>query len=212
MEETERRTEVLKASPPMFETAWLDKLSRVHPAIPVVIFVPAIGILAGLALATQQALTAIALIVGGYFFWSLTEYWIHRAIFHFEPEEGLGARFHWIIHGVHHDHPNDPLRLVMPPSVSVPLSALFCLAFWAVLGSPHWYAFGGGFLAGYLLYDMTHYYLHHHKPRTRMGRWLRELHMRHHFQDDTRGFGISAPYWDRAFGTYSRRRARRDAE
>jgi len=210
MEETQRRTDVLKASPPMFETAWLDKLSRVHPAIPVVIFVPAIGILAGVALASIPVLAAIALFVGGYFFWSLTEYWIHRAIFHFEPEEGFGARFHWIIHGVHHDHPNDPLRLVMPPSVSVPLSALFCLGFWAVLGSPHWYAFGAGFLAGYLLYDMTHYYLHHHKPRTRFGRWLRELHMRHHFQDDTRGFGISAPYWDKAFGTYSSRRRRRE--
>lgn len=211
MEETQRRTEVLKASPPMFETAWLDKLSRVHPAVPVVIFVPAIGILAGLALDSQSALTAVALMLAGYAFWTLTEYWIHRAIFHFEPEEGLGARFHWIIHGVHHDHPNDPLRLVMPPSVSVPLSSLFCLAFWAALGAPAWYAFGAGFLAGYLLYDMTHYYLHHHKPRTRAGRWLRELHMRHHFQDDTRGFGISAPYWDRAFGTYSARRRGRDS-
>jgi dihydroceramide fatty acyl 2-hydroxylase len=210
MEETQARTDVLKASPPMFETAWLDKLSRVHPAVPVVIFVPAIGILAGLALDAQPTLTAIALMIGGYFFWSLTEYWIHRAIFHFEPEDGLGARFHWIIHGVHHDHPNDPLRLVMPPSVSVPLSSLFCLGFWAVLGAPHWYAFGAGFLAGYLLYDMTHYYLHHHKPRTQFGRWLRELHMRHHFQDHTRGFGISAPYWDKAFGTYSSRRRRRE--
>ena len=195
----------------MFETAWLDKLSRVHPAVPVVIFVPAIGILAGFALASLSALTAALLIAGGYGFWSLTEYWIHRAIFHFEPEEGLGARFHWIIHGVHHDHPNDPLRLVMPPSVSVPLSSLFCLGFWAVLGTPRWYAVATGFLAGYLIYDMTHYYLHHHKPRTRAGRWLRELHMRHHFQDDTTGFGISAPYWDKAFGTYSNRRAGRRA-
>ena len=31
--------------------------------------------------------------------------------------------------------------------------------------------------------------------------------MRHHFQDDTRGFGVSAPYWDYVFGTASRRRA-----
>ena len=30
---------------------------------------------------------------------------------------------------------------------------------------------------------------------------LRELHMRHHFQDDESGFGVSAPYWDRVFGT-----------
>ena len=26
--------------------------------------------------------------------------------------------------------------------------------------------------------------------------------MRHHFQDDTHGYGISAPYWDRVFGTF----------
>jgi dihydroceramide fatty acyl 2-hydroxylase len=208
MDSQQSRTEVLKASPRMFESDRLDRLSRVHPAVPVVIFGPAIGILAGVALAKVPVATALLLLVLGYAFWTLTEYWIHRAIFHFEPEDGFGARFHWIIHGVHHDHPNDPLRLVMPPSVSVPLSTLFCIGFWAALGSPRWYAFGAGFLAGYLLYDMTHYYLHHHKPRTAAGRWLRELHMRHHFQDHTRGFGISAPYWDRAFGTYSARGGR----
>ena len=51
---------------------------------------------------------------------------------------------------------------------------------------------------------MTHYHLHHHTPKTWVGRRLRELHMRHHFQDDTTGFGISAPYWDRVFRTFSR--------
>jgi sterol desaturase/sphingolipid hydroxylase (fatty acid hydroxylase superfamily) len=25
--------------------------------------------------------------------------------------------------------------------------------------------------------------------------------MRHHFQDDTKGYGISAPYWDEVFQT-----------
>jgi dihydroceramide fatty acyl 2-hydroxylase len=30
--------------------------------------------------------------------------------------------------------------------------------------------------------------------------------MRHHFQDETRGFGISAPYWDEVFRTSARRR------
>jgi sterol desaturase/sphingolipid hydroxylase (fatty acid hydroxylase superfamily) len=30
--------------------------------------------------------------------------------------------------------------------------------------------------------------------------------MRHHFQDDTRGFGVSAPFWDIAFGTRPTRR------
>jgi len=25
--------------------------------------------------------------------------------------------------------------------------------------------------------------------------------MRHHFQDSTTGYGVSAPYWDNVFGT-----------
>jgi sterol desaturase/sphingolipid hydroxylase (fatty acid hydroxylase superfamily) len=207
-----RRSELLKASPRMFDSDLLDKLSRVHPAVPVIIYVPEIAVLLWLAVDAGGASAPglAGLFAGGYLLWTLSEYWIHRVIFHFEPEEGFGARLHWIIHGVHHDHPNDPLRLVMPPSVSVPLSSVFVLGFYAVLGSPLFLPFSGGFLAGYLIYDMTHYHLHHHKPKTWMGRRLRELHMRHHFQDHTTGFGISAPYWDRFFGTFSRVAERRD--
>jgi sterol desaturase/sphingolipid hydroxylase (fatty acid hydroxylase superfamily) len=209
---SDRRTDVLKASPRMFESDLLDKLSRVHPSVPVIIFLPAILVLLGLGIARMSFLPLLGLFAGGYAFWTLMEYWIHRGIFHFEPEEGFGARLHWIIHGVHHDHPNDPMRLVMPPSVSVPLSSLFCLGFYAVLGSPWWLPFAAGFLGGYLFYDMTHYHLHHHMPTTRLGKRLRELHMRHHFQDDTKGYGISAPWWDKAFRTYSAKASRDPGE
>ena len=68
------------------------------------------------------------------------------------------------------------------------------------MGTPTAYAFAAGFLAGYLIYDKIHYHLHHHNPSTRLGKLLRELHMRHHFQDDTRGFGISAPTGTRSSG------------
>src|SRR4029450_10506809 len=143
----------------MFESDLLDRLSRVHPVVPVLIFVPAITALLVVGARGEPTTgQVIGLVLAGYVFWTLTESWMPRLIFHFEPEEGIGARFHWIIHGVHHDHPNDPLRLVMPPSVSIPLATVFCLGFWGVLGTPHWYGFGAGFLAGYLLYDMTHYY------------------------------------------------------
>jgi dihydroceramide fatty acyl 2-hydroxylase len=186
----------------MFESDLLDRLSRVHPMIPVLIFVPAITALFVVgARGEPTTLQVIGLVLAGYVFWTLTEYWLHRLIFHFEPEEGLGARLHWIIHGVHHDHPNDPMRLVMPPSVSVPLAALFFAGFVAVAGTPSAYPLTAGFLSGYLVYDMLHYHLHHHVPRSRVGRWLRELHMRHHFQDDSRGYGISAPLWDHVFRT-----------
>src|SRR3954464_11075753 len=195
----------------MFGSDLLARLSRVHPAVVPLIFVPADVIFFAIGAPDVAPGATVALVATGWLFWTLMEYWIHRIVFHFEPDSGPGARFHWIIHGVHHDHPNDPLRLVMPPSVSVPLSSLFCVGFWAVLDTPHWYAFGAGFLAGYLLYDMTHYFLHHHKPKSRLGKRLRELHMRHHFQDDTTGFGISAPYWDTVFRTFpSKARRERD--
>jgi dihydroceramide fatty acyl 2-hydroxylase len=202
------RTEVLKASPPMFESRLLDACSRVHPSVPVILFLPAVTVLLMLGIERVGTLGALAWALGGYLLWTLTEYWMHRIVFHFEPEDGIGARLHWIIHGVHHDHPNDRMRLVMPPSVSVPLAVLFYLLFLVVLGGAVAPAFGAGFLAGYLIYDMTHYHVHHHTPRTRAGRRLRELHMRHHFQDDTRGFGVSAPWWDFVFGTAPRRGVR----
>jgi dihydroceramide fatty acyl 2-hydroxylase len=100
------------------------------------------------------------------------------------------------------------LRLVMPPSVSVPLSALFFGLFWLVLPLGAAFGVASGFFAGYLAYDMTHYYVHHRMPKSALGCKLRELHMRHHFQDDTKGFGISAPWWDVVFRTYSQRRRR----
>jgi dihydroceramide fatty acyl 2-hydroxylase len=196
-----RRSDILRASPRMFESDLLERLSRVHPSVPPIVFGPAIVVLFVVGASEMTTAGTIALVLAGWLFWTLTEYWIHRLVFHFEPEEGMGARFHWIIHGVHHDHPNDPLRLVMPPSVSVPLALAFYGLFVLALGTPMANVFMSGFLLGYLVYDMTHYHLHHHRPRSRAGKFLRELHMRHHFQDDTRGFGISAPFWDYVFGT-----------
>lgn len=203
----QRRSEVLKASPRMFENDVLDKLSRVHPAVPVVLFLPAIAILFVLG-AGRLGAVAVAWAAAGYVFWTLLEYWLHRVVFHWEPADGFGARLHWIIHGVHHDHPNDPMRLVMPPSVSVPLALLFYGGFLLILGADRAPAFGSGFLAGYLVYDMTHYHLHHRIPGSKLGKRLREHHMRHHFQDHTRGFGVSSPVWDRVFGTTPEQRRR----
>jgi sterol desaturase/sphingolipid hydroxylase (fatty acid hydroxylase superfamily) len=176
--------------------------------VPVLIFAPVIVALFATAVDRLGVLSAVGLALAGYVFWTLTEYWLHRVVFHFEPEQGIGARLHWMIHGVHHDHPNDPMRLVMPPSASIPLALLFYGLFWLVLGPDAATAFGAGFLGGYLAYDMIHYHVHHHRPRTWVGKKLRELHMRHHFQDDQRGFGVSAPYWDHVFGTPPVRRGR----
>jgi dihydroceramide fatty acyl 2-hydroxylase len=189
----------------MFQSRLLDRFTRVHPVVPVLIYAPVVIALFVTAVRRDGWSDTAGLLLVGYLVWTLFEYWLHRVVFHFEPEEGIGARLHWMIHGVHHDHPNDPMRLVMPPAASIPLAALVLAAMWAVAGSVHAPAVASGFLAGYLVYDEMHYALHHHVPKSRLGKQLRELHMRHHFQDDERGFGISAPYWDRVFGTYPNR-------
>jgi dihydroceramide fatty acyl 2-hydroxylase len=200
------KTDVLRASPPMFESRLLDAFSRVHPSVPVAIFLPGIVAMVSWQLSKISVLATVVLVLLGYALWTLFEYWLHRLVFHFEPEQGVGARMHWIIHGVHHEHPNDRLRLVMPPAVSVPLALLIFAVLRIGFGAHYAPGVAGGFYAGYLIYDMIHYYVHHFTPRGRLARTLRERHMRHHFQDDTRGFGISAPYWDEVFRTSPRPR------
>ena len=204
------RTDHLRASPPLLPWSRLDRLTRVHHLVPVLLYVPVVLLFAALA-ADRLSLTSwLVWAAVGYLSWTLFEYWLHRIVFHFEPEEGFGARVHFLIHGVHHEHPNDPLRLVMPPSASIPLATLVILGIWWIAAGPAWLAVSAGFLAGYVVYDEMHYWLHHHVPKTKLGKSLRERHMRHHFQDDTRGFGISAPYWDTVFRTdpASRRQSR----
>ena len=195
------RSAHLRASPALSRRSLIDRSLRVRPRTAVAVFAPVIAAFATLAIVRMGALETLAWSAGGYVLWTLNEYWMHRVVLHFEPEHGLGARLHWMFHGAHHDHPNNPEFVVAPPIVSVPLGALFALAFWLVLGAPAWLGFAAGFFAGYLVYDVIHYRLHQRRPRTRLGKLLREQHMRHHFQDGTRGFGVTAPYWDRVFGT-----------
>ena len=197
----------LSASPPLFKSRFLDLFSRIHPSVPALIYGPVIVGL--IVLGANEGLGAVEvplLIIAGVGLWTLTEYWLHRKVFHWDPDHPLGHRLHFIIHGVHHDHPNDRLRLVMPPAASAPLAALFFGAFWLAFGLPAAYPLFAGFLIGYLIYDYTHYYLHHFVPKSQLGKRLREQHMRHHFQDHRFGFGVSSPLWDAVFRTLPRTR------
>ena len=206
------RSELLRASPKMFRSGALDRLTRVHPAVPPLLFGPAIIALVALSLHATSLERTLLVLSLGWILWTLVEYWTHRTVFHFEPEQGLGARLHWMIHGVHHDHPNDPRRLVLPPVVSVPFGAAFLGLFVIALGTPDCWAICAGFFGGYLIYDMLHFALHHHRPKSRLARLFHQLHMRHHFEDEQRGFGVSAPWWDMIFHTYSTRAHRAKPE
>src|SRR5688572_949425 len=47
--------------------------------------------------------------------WTFLEYLLHRYVFHIDKYVAKAKRFHYIVHGVHHDQPADKERLFMPP-------------------------------------------------------------------------------------------------
>src|ERR1700728_1421659 len=108
----------------LFHSDFLEKLTKVHPATPVLIFSPVIAFLIWEAhkVFSMSSVAILSLFFSGILFWTVFEYTLHRYVFHFEPEEGLLKRVHFLIHGIHHAYPRDSRRLVMPPSVSIPLS------------------------------------------------------------------------------------------
>ena len=169
--------------------------------MPLVFYMPFVALLAWLSFNSLGPATVVGMALLGYVIWTLIEYFGHRYLFHAEFPGAWGARIHLLIHGVHHDHPSDPLRLVMPPLLSAPIMLAAVLVGRVLFGFPLAYPGLMGFMLGYLVYDMVHYYLHHAEPKTRLGRSLRRLHMLHHFRDSERGFGVSAPWWDKVFGT-----------
>lgn len=190
----------------MFRSDFLDALSRTHWSVVPALFVPAVTALVGWGLyrAGLGVLPSAGLFLAGMAVWSLTEYGLHRTLFHWEPKGAWGERFHFLVHGVHHAWPRDRFRLVMPPAVSVTLFFVFGGLFYLVLGDRWVWPFHAGFSAGYVVYDLTHYYLHHGRPSTRYGRELRRHHMRHHFKTPDARFGVSSALWDHLFGTMSR--------
>lgn len=193
-------------SPRLFQNAALDRLSRVHPLVPVLVYVPVILALIGTGLAMLTPLAVAGAVAFGLVGWSLSEYLGHRYLFHVPlwlPGD-WGPRLQFLIHGVHHDYPNDRYRLVMPPLLSLPIHLVALAVGRLLLGDALTWPALGGFILGYLCYDCIHYRLHHAVPRFRWERHLRMLHMRHHFHDSSKGFGVLSFWWDHVFGTAAR--------
>ncbi|GBD87468.1 fatty acid hydroxylase superfamily protein [bacterium BMS3Abin03] len=187
----------------MFKSDFLEFFSRVHWTVPLYIYIPVIGYLFYVSIAYHKlaALNIFGLIIAGIFIWTLTEYTLHRFVFHFHTKSNFGQRITFMFHGVHHDYPNDTKRLVMPPSVSIPLAIGFFFLFRAILGDGIVAPFYIGFIGGYLFYDISHYAIHHFNMHGKFWLAVKNHHMLHHYQNDELGYGVSSPFWDIVFGT-----------
>jgi len=192
-----------KESSRMFKSDLLESVSKVHFSVPLILYVPVIGglLYQGAVAPDFAPLTFILSFFGGLLVWTFTEYALHRFVFHYVPKGRWGQRLHFIFHGVHHDFPNDRLRLVMPPSVSVPLALGFYFAFRALLPAVWLPPFFAAFLVGYLCYDMSHYAFHHMPLRHPLLKKMKQHHMRHHYQEPDKGYGVSSVLWDKLMHT-----------
>jgi 4-hydroxysphinganine ceramide fatty acyl 2-hydroxylase len=187
----------------MFKSNFMETMSHVHWSVPLWIFTPVVVFFLYLSFAEYQLPIAniIAMFVAGIFFWTFKEYFLHRFLFHYHPKSEIMQKYHWYFHGVHHDYPNDTMRLVMVPGISIPLAALSYWYMAAVFGNPLVAPFFSGFILGYLFYDTTHYAIHHFGFKNKFWLSIKQHHMRHHYKDSELGYGVSSPFWDHIFRT-----------
>ncbi|KAG7882027.1 hypothetical protein KL905_000479 [Ogataea polymorpha] len=191
-----------KGSAPLFGN-FLEPLSVTPWYVVPLIWLPVNFYVFYIGFVNQNKFLALALWALGLFVWTLIEYVMHRFLFHIDnylPEHQLAFTVHFLLHGVHHYLPMDKKRLVMPPTLFIVLCYPFYKLVFAIL--PYYAAcsgFAGGFL-GYILYDCTHYILHHAK----LPKYLQDLktyHLEHHYKNYELGFGVTSKFWDRVFGT-----------
>jgi sterol desaturase/sphingolipid hydroxylase (fatty acid hydroxylase superfamily) len=208
----------------IFKSDFLELFTHVHPAVPHIIFIPVTGFMLYLSYSAGLPVQRMALMfAAGLFLWTIVEYAVHRFVFHLGPElenevrdivrgvepgepafahmKTLRQQHYFLAHGVHHDFPNDSKRLVMPPSLSIPLAALFYIAYRLIFGAVDAPALFAGFTVGYVVYDTIHYAVHHFQMRGRLMLYLKKKHFRHHYQDSTKDFGVSSGLWDVLLGT-----------
>lgn len=200
------QTSTERALPPktcqMFETPLIERFSRIHPVTPFVFWLPVLGYMGYRAAGNGVGIgLGVALALGGLLLWTLAEYVLHRYVFHYLGPRLWQRRMHFVLHGVHHDFPQDTGRLVMPLGASIPLGVVFYAAFRAILGPALVDPVFIGFGLGYLAYDGTHYAIHHFRMSSRWGRWIKRHHMVHHHTGAHARWGVSSPLWDWVFGT-----------
>jgi sterol desaturase/sphingolipid hydroxylase (fatty acid hydroxylase superfamily) len=194
----------------LFDSDFLEAFTHINPVVVVIIWLPVALIFLAMAVmrhipGTSWAYIPVAFLLG-VLVWTLTEYVVHRFVFHYQPSSPRMERAFFLFHGVHHAQPQCKTRLVMPPIVSIPLAlffyGLFYLVLVVLLDAGAWLApTFSGFIVGYLLYDLTHYATHHFPMRWGPLKYLKRYHMQHHYKTPDKRYGVSSPLWDVVFGT-----------
>ncbi len=176
-----------------------------HPAVHV--YLAGAGVCAAVAVGeTAGPWRSLAAVMSTLLAYPVAWYAIHRFILHgrFLYRSPMTASL-W--KRIHFDHHQDPAR--MDVLFGSPLTTLPTIL--AILIPLGWWIGGAGgaaasVCAGLLItciYEFIHCVQHlNFKPRSRLLRRMKELHLAHHFRDESGNFGITSFVIDRVFGTY----------
>ncbi|MEL7587040.1 MAG: sterol desaturase family protein [Prolixibacteraceae bacterium] len=185
----------------LFDNQMMEVLSRSNAIAVITLYYIISGAIvlygaveSGLAFSTQ-----VLLFVSGLIAFTLTEYLVHRYIYHSLRLKKMESWF-YIVHEIHHQRPKDKKRLTLPLIVAVLAGPLVYLIFWLFLRNYTLFFFPG-FLSGYASYLLIHYSLHTQNFKNGMFRYLWKHHAIHHFKNDQVAYGVSSPLWDLVFGT-----------
>uniref|UniRef100_A0A061S878 Fatty acid 2-hydroxylase 1-like n=1 Tax=Tetraselmis sp. GSL018 TaxID=582737 RepID=A0A061S878_9CHLO len=192
--------------PTHFENPWLESFLRVPWWLIPAIWVPLTLAFAGSSLwLLRPNLTHwLSLVMAGLLSWQFIEYSIHRWLFHAKAESPGFIRFHFLHHGAHHKFPMDKGNLVMHPLPSLLIAAVLAAFILSLVQPGVGFAYGTGLAAGYIGYDMTHYFVHHAGRLPWFMEGLKRTHMDHHFRDHDVSFGVSSPLVDHVLATLPR--------
>ena len=154
-------------------------------------------------IAGVATLSPVEIVLGAVLFY-LSEYGMHRFAFHAPPAplafvRGLQRRLHYD----HHVEPSRLDLLFLPPWFLAPNLAATAVLVALALGTSAVASVMLGVMLAILHYEWVHYVAHvPYQPRTRVGRWMKQYHLRHHFINEKEWFGVSNPSLDVAFGTF----------
>lgn len=136
--------------------------------------------------------------------WTSLEWFLHRAM-HIDTGIAFIERLQDSAHLRHHREPHDLEHSVVRLRASIPITLLLLGVARLSFGQlDHAFAIMCGLLIGYLFYEAVHLSAHAAHPLPGL-QSLRRMHLRHHFGQNDRAFGVTSPLLDWVFGTYRAR-------
>lgn len=151
-----------------------------------------------------QLYTWIAIVIGMATY-ALSEYLVHRFLFHMKtPESPLLLKMIKRLHFDHHVDPKDLPLLFLPLWFSLPNFTISAGIFYLITTNLQLtIAYITGLITYFLYYEWSHYVAHRPiKPWSKFGDNIKKAHLWHHYKNENYWFGVTHMTADKTLGTY----------